>query len=230
MTMMVKRFSRNQAGRDLIVGDVHGCFSKLRATLADIGFDAARDRLFSVGDLVDRGPESMKVLEWIGEPWFNAVMGNHEQMALMFSVGDCDAGLYAMNGGTWFIGLTQDERFDYAAAFFQLPLVIELETEHGLVGIVHAACDFDAWDDFKSAITGSDAARSQAVWGRDRPSGRHSGPVAGIRAVVVGHTPLERFTALDNVLHIDTGGWLKGGATDRPLTVIDAATLEIATP
>lgn len=226
MSMQIPRFERNQKGRDLIVGDVHGCFSKLAGALAMIDFRAGHDRLFSVGDLVDRGPESHKVLDWLREPWFHAVMGNHEQMALMFAAGDCDPGLYGMNGGAWFIGMTPDERFDYAAEFFRLPLVIELETERGLVGIVHAACDFDHWEDFKAALTGSDAAKVQAVWARDRAQGRHVGPVSGVRAVVVGHTPMERFTALDNVLHIDTGGWLKGGATTRPLTIIDAATLE----
>lgn len=228
---MIRHFERNVAGRDFIVGDVHGCFGKLNATLDDIGFDRARDRLFSVGDLIDRGPESKRALEWLAEPWFHAVMGNHEQMAVMFHVGDCNAHLYAMNGGAWFIAMTPDERFDYAAAFFDLPLVIELETEAGLVGIVHAACDYPSWEEFETALAtaGGESVISNAIWGRDRPNGRRDGPVAGVRAVVVGHTPMERFTQLDNVLHVDTGGWLNGGKTTRPLTIIDAATLEPVT-
>ncbi|WP_156803421.1 metallophosphoesterase [Frateuria aurantia] len=48
------------------MGEIHGCFSRLEAALALVGFDAGRDRLFAVGDLVDRGPESAEVLNWHG--------------------------------------------------------------------------------------------------------------------------------------------------------------------
>jgi len=53
------RFACNAVGRDFAVGDIHGCFSHLRRSLEAIGFDASVDRLFSVGDLIDRGPESI---------------------------------------------------------------------------------------------------------------------------------------------------------------------------
>ena len=54
------RFARNVGGRDFAVGDIHGCFSHLSRSLEAIGFDAAVDRLFSVGDLVDRGPDGLQ--------------------------------------------------------------------------------------------------------------------------------------------------------------------------
>ena len=53
---------RNALGRDFAVGDVHGCFTRLQQGLDQLGFDPTRDRLFSVGDLVDRGPECESVL------------------------------------------------------------------------------------------------------------------------------------------------------------------------
>ena len=52
------RFAQNTVGRDFAVGDIHGCFTELQRGLEAIGFDPSTDRLFSVGDLVDRGPES----------------------------------------------------------------------------------------------------------------------------------------------------------------------------
>lgn len=39
-------------------GDIRGCFNRLQAGLELLGFDPDKDRLFSVGDLVDWGPES----------------------------------------------------------------------------------------------------------------------------------------------------------------------------
>ena len=53
----VARFEENATGRDFVVGDLHGMFSHLEALLNEVAFDESADRLFSVGDLIDRGPE-----------------------------------------------------------------------------------------------------------------------------------------------------------------------------
>ena len=64
---MTRSVERNPAdgGTDWVVGDVHGCFETLRQALAAIDFEQGRDRLFSVGDLIDRGPNSIEALEWL---------------------------------------------------------------------------------------------------------------------------------------------------------------------
>lgn len=66
------------------VGDLHGCFDTLEALLARLPFDPAADRLWLVGDLVNRGPRSLEVLRWARElagrmgGRFQAVLGNHD--------------------------------------------------------------------------------------------------------------------------------------------------------
>ena len=66
-------------GRDWVVGDVHGCFRTLRRALLAIDFEYRRDRLLSVGDLIDRGPNSIEALSWLEGGRFDAVvMGNYE--------------------------------------------------------------------------------------------------------------------------------------------------------
>ena len=45
-----------------------------------IGFDKTKDRMFSVGDLPDRGIDSYGTLQLLNESWFYPVLGNHEQM------------------------------------------------------------------------------------------------------------------------------------------------------
>ena len=66
----VRRFPLNARGREFAVGDIHGHFSRLDAALAAVRFAPDRDRWFSVGDLVDRGPESRDVLAWLDRPGF----------------------------------------------------------------------------------------------------------------------------------------------------------------
>lgn len=76
------RLAANPLGRDLIVGDLHGHRSLLERELDRLRFNPAFDRVLSVGDLIDRGPESIDTLALIEEPWFHAVLGNHELMLL----------------------------------------------------------------------------------------------------------------------------------------------------
>lgn len=78
------RLAENSAGRDLVVGDLHGHRSLFERVLERMEFDPERDRVLSVGDLIDRGPESLDTLALIEEPWFHAVLGNHEMMLLNY--------------------------------------------------------------------------------------------------------------------------------------------------
>lgn len=78
------RLPKNTRGRDFVVGDLHGHRALLDRELERLGFDPTRDRLFSVGDLIDRGPDSFGTAALIREPWFHAVLGNHELMLLNY--------------------------------------------------------------------------------------------------------------------------------------------------
>ncbi|MEO5363207.1 MAG: symmetrical bis(5'-nucleosyl)-tetraphosphatase [Magnetococcus sp. DMHC-8] len=77
------------------IGDVHGCLAELHALLAAIAFQPGRDRLWFVGDLINRGPDSLGVLRLVrglGEQVV-AVMGNHEGRAVAGFSGLEDRGL-----------------------------------------------------------------------------------------------------------------------------------------
>lgn len=232
--MKVKHYERNQQGRDLIVGDVHGNFTKLREALKAIRFDESKDRLFSVGDLVDLGPESEQVLEWLEYPWFHPVQGNHEDMAIRWPNGRMDAGNYLQNGGGWNISNPESLQLEISESLRVLPIGIELETENGLVAIIHAEVPGDDWGAFREAMNGGysksakDRLEAEALWARHRITYNLTEPVQGVYAVVVGHTPVDQKTVLGNVHYIDTGGWFPAKYGKRELTILDAATLEAA--
>lgn len=103
MSPRVAFLPHNAQGRDLIIGDLHGCLDDLLRLLDQLRFDPAVDRVMSTGDLVDRGPSSLACLRLICEPWFHAVIGNHEQM-LLDAIANPDSErrlFHHLNGGAW---------------------------------------------------------------------------------------------------------------------------------
>jgi bis(5'-nucleosyl)-tetraphosphatase (symmetrical) len=71
------------------IGDIQGCCDELRALLTRIGFAADRDRLWLVGDLVNRGPQSLEALRFVRALGDNlvVVLGNHDLHLLAVACG-----------------------------------------------------------------------------------------------------------------------------------------------
>lgn len=195
---MIHKFDPNTKGKDFVVGDIHGTFSKLTDQLLEIGFDFDNDRLFCTGDLVDRGPESHLALDWLAYPWFHSVRGNHEDMAIGWAEGNpytpgaSSEGLYIRNGGQWFIDMNFKEQQLFADTFKQLPFRIQV----GQYGIVHAEAPQD-W-------LRPDAEHTM-LWSRNRVTLKDKRGTTNIKKVFLGHTPMNKPLECGNNHYIDTG-------------------------
>ena len=64
--------------RVFLVGDVHGCFNELQALLKAAKYDFRYHRLILLGDLINKGPHSFKVLSWVRKKQVETLVGNHE--------------------------------------------------------------------------------------------------------------------------------------------------------
>jgi len=214
---MIKKLKKNTVGTDYFVGDIHGCYDKLMDKLSDIKFDFHKDRLISVGDLVDRGPDSVKCLNLLKELWFHAVSGNHEDMMVSTFRRQWSSDNYMRNGGKWFFHLPYEQQEELTLlADTKMTLVIEVETDIGIIGVIHANAP-DDWQKYHQLNDNEDffddALVEDTIWGRSRIYGDQDGRVKGIDYVVVGHTPVVYVIALDNIVYIDTGAVYDGALT-----------------
>ena len=163
-------YRRNADGRDIVVGDIHGHFDVLDRALHAIDFNNRSDRLFALGDLVDRGPNSPAALAWLQKCWFHSVIGNHDLSHALeaerehisdFRVLD----MIVSTRDDWAASCDPAVYADLVAEFSRLPLAITIETSRGTVGLVHAELPhgYRTWDSFVQAID-TESIDHNALW------------------------------------------------------------------
>lgn len=209
----IQTFQKNEQGTDYVLGDIHGRFDLVYESLKEVDFDVNKDRLFCVGDLIDRRPYSKHVVDFLNLPFVYAIRGNHEDMLLDYyeknpEASDEDFYYIGMrNGMTWFLENNQIERKQILDCLSDLPLVIEIESDRGLIGLVHADVPKNlSWEQFKNEIeNNNEVVIETALWGRSRLLNNIEQDIEGLGRLYVGHTVQEQIKKLGNVVALDTG-------------------------
>src|SRR6478609_6282102 len=81
--MIQKRVKkRMDIKRTIIICDVHGCLIDFNILLDKLNYNSKEDRVILLGDLIDRGPDSIGVLHLARQLNLECVMGNHEHKFL----------------------------------------------------------------------------------------------------------------------------------------------------
>jgi serine/threonine protein phosphatase 1 len=222
---LVSRHASNLEGRDFVVGDLHGCVDALRYLLRVTEFDPARDRLFSVGDLIDRGSQSEEALALLDKPWFYAVLGNHEDALCAVVEGAMRRDWWHDIGGAWADALSPAQLLAYAKRLRELPLVRVVGTGSQRFNILHAEffgsdADLDSAHFVHSAHSAS-RERQQMLWGRELASGKvDPSRQAGLSITYCGHTPVREMGRIGAQVFVDTGAFAPIGK----LTMTEALT------
>lgn len=187
------------------VSDIHGELDRFEQMLELIRF-SGEDRLYVIGDAIDRGPDGVGVLQKIMDtPNMTMLLGNHEQMCLATLGPRSEYGvreLWRQNGGAGtyrelLYRRTPAQRGRLLRFLAGLPEQLDVEAGGRTFRLVHG-------------FPGED--RDSRLWGRVEPDSRC--PCPGILCVV-GHTPTNFLTGRededlriwhgDGILNIDCG-------------------------
>ena len=73
--------------RKIIIGDIHGCIDELKSLVSKIAI-TSNDELFFIGDLIDKGPDSVAVVKYVyalsKKNKTILILGNHEEKFLRY--------------------------------------------------------------------------------------------------------------------------------------------------
>jgi len=212
--------------RRFVIPDIHGCSRTFRSLVAEvIRFDRG-DELYLLGDMIDRGPDSKGVLDFIlnlREQGFSVsgVKGNHEEMCLQSGESLEIMELWLANGGlatlrSFAVEDAGEIPWRYRNLLRSLPNYIKLDD----FVIVHAALNFDCSDPF--------ADTEAMLW--MRTCSVDPARIGG-RRLVSGHTPvkreqLEASLATDRIL-LDNGCVLTGRAGMGSLTALELNSMQV---
>ena len=185
------------------IGDIHGCYDRLKAMMEMIPIDFASDTLVFIGDYIDRGPQSVEVVDYLIElktrvPEVIFLKGNHEDMLDKF-INGADRFTYLLNGGQQTLDSYMAKSFQ--SEFFPIPdnhmeffksLRLFYETEEFI--FVHAG--------LRPKIPLKSQSSEDLLWIRDKfvKTKYDFG-----KRVIFGHTPLKQPLVEPNKIGIDTG-------------------------
>lgn len=187
--------------RRIIIGDVHGHYDGLM-TLLEALAPGQKDQVYFLGDLIDRGPKSAQVVEFVRQSTYHCLRGNHEQLMLgallngkvnpqmwtawRYSGGEATVKSYVE------LGLLPNEHLAWIKT---LPLYLDL----GDVWLVHAGVD--------PTLPLEEQTQEQFCWIR-REFHNSTKPYFVNKLIITGHTITFTFPGIKPGQIVKGEGWL----------------------
>lgn len=185
-----------KSNKILCVGDIHGCLSTLKALIAKAG---PVSQIISVGDLIDRGPDSLGVIKYCIENNIQVCLGNHELLALEalkaylgpdypFKRMDLLDSDWIANGGRRVFDEASKEDLQFMVDYFQtLPIYIKTDYIHNDLPVVisHTCLNNYTYDILNASQEDLKSHAKSFVWSRTQAVS-----VASFFSIY-GHTPTD---------------------------------------
>ncbi|MFC2131593.1 metallophosphoesterase family protein [Bacteroidota bacterium] len=190
--------------RRFVIGDIHGCYTTLKILLFEVLKIIPEDNIYFLGDYVDRGPNSKKVLDLLlmlrnYNYQIYPIIGNHEDMMLSYDLSDGNFSLWHRNGGKHTLRSFNVDHPDEIPEYY-FDFLSRLPTHYVLEDfiIVHAGLNFENEDIYKDTYS--------MLNSRDY---QYDALKAKGKKLIVGHTPQRieniKISLKENIIFLDGG-------------------------
>ncbi|NTW20970.1 MAG: serine/threonine protein phosphatase [Nostocales cyanobacterium W4_Combined_metabat2_030] len=214
--------------RRFAIGDIHGCCKTLRKMVEDVLLLTPDDTLYLLGDYIDRGPNSIGVLDYLlhlKDSGFDIqpIRGNHEEM-LLDAVSTPEACSIWYGNGGWGtlreLGIDSPEKIPQRYVYFLADLPYIITTENYV--FVHAGLNFQTSNPLL------DKSPQFMLWSRDCQV--NSAKMGG-RTLVTGHTVTPLYAIKESLasshICLDNGCYDKGEISCGALIALNLGTREL---
>lgn len=206
------KYLQHKEGNIFVFGDVHGQLLAFLRLIEKIKFDKNKDHLILLGDLIDRGPNSLEVLLYaIDKPYITILAGNHEELMCEAMLSETSRKssriIWEMNGGEWANIHNPDLLYMLAVKMYeQFYYMVTVELDSGLkFGLTHGDIIGSSWNEL---VKNSDNEKlmKQLLWSRKRANAKEAVnfPIRDVDYTLHGHTPKKSLTMFHNSIFIDT--------------------------
>lgn len=220
---MHKHLHIEQDKRVFVIGDLDADFEKFINALHSVNFDYENDVLVMLGDVIDRGNDSTKLIKYVIEHNLIMLLGNHEHMMLASLIDkDSDAfELWVQNGGAWHFNESEENLSLVCDYLKTCPITLKLHFQNEVIALSHTApltCDWSNLELNEETLS-ADTVVQNFLWDRTRVKTKSNKINPGVLFSIHGHNTTKSPYWLGNSYHIDTN-YLAG----RP-TIINVADL-----
>ena len=171
-----------------VISDLHGCFKEFKEMLKLIDFKE-NDELYIIGDIVDRGPDPIPLLQYImKQKNMYVILGNHEDMMLN-AIKRGQYNLWYYNGGEitneQFKKLNDTEKKEIINWISNLPLMMELNVNNKDYILLHGGPNFTFKRDYENNHISRDV-----IWERyEYLNKTEANQIFPGKTFIIGHTP-----------------------------------------
>ncbi|WP_404340135.1 metallophosphoesterase [Pseudoalteromonas mariniglutinosa] len=204
--------------RVFVIGDLDADFMKFQSALKSVNFDVKNDQLISLGDVIDRGNDSLKLLNIFAELGIHMVLGNHEHMMLESLLANDQQArdLWVKNGGDWHIHVKPETLKLSCEKLLTNPLSILLSYQNEKIGLSHTLPQQWHW---QHMIVDKHQCVADLLWDRKTVKQKQLFTNEGVLFSVHGHNATANPFWIANSYHIDTN--YRGGYP----TIVELSTL-----
>ena len=193
----------NAEKRVFVIGDLDADYEKFLYALNSVDFDKENDVLISLGDVIDRGNDSLKLLDTFSLLGVHMVLGNHEHMMLESLIANDPVAykLWVKNGGDWHLREDTEKLNAACELLIACPLSILLDYKGEKIGLSHTISQHSDWNTIN---TNKEQLVGDYLWDRQVVKQDKLYTNRGVLFSIHGHNATEKPFWIFNTFHIDT--------------------------